>query len=402
MQVAYFDCFSGISGDMILGALVDAGLDTEQFRTELAKLSIPGIDVTFDRTSKQGIAATAAHVHVEGEPVETDAGHLILDGHAHGHRHLNNLLDTVRSSRIDDEAKSSVELIFRRLAGAEAEVHGVDPEDVHLHEVGGGDAIVDIVGAVVGLRLLGIETVYSSPLRFGTGYVECAHGRYPVPVPGVLALCKDVPSEQTDVKAELVTPTGAAIITTVASGFGPPPPMLLSRVGYGAGKRDLAEMPNLLRVRVGETTDQVTRDRILLLEANIDDMNPEIYGYLIDLLLERGALDVFITPVQMKKGRPGNLLTVMARVGDLDDLAATVLAETTTLGIRHHVVDRLVLERSIARVETAYGPVRVKLCDYNGRRRSAPEYEDCAQLARCHGVPIQTVYAAARAAEPKA
>jgi uncharacterized protein (TIGR00299 family) protein len=400
MKVAYFDCFSGISGDMILGALVDAGLDPEQLRSELAKLSLPGLDVTFAPANKQGIAATRAEVTV-GEDAVEDHQHLILDSHAHGvHRHLSGILNTIRSSGIDETAKESAQAIFKRLAEAEAHVHGVPPEQVHLHEVGAADAIADIVGAVVGLSLLGVEEIYSSPLRFGTGYVQCAHGRYPVPVPGVLALCKDVPAEQTGVNAELVTPTGAAIITTLCRGYGMAPPMRLSSVGYGAGRRDLEEMPNLLRIRLGDVSEEVSRDRVTLIEANIDDMNPEVYGYLMELLLERGALDVYLTPVHMKKGRPGNVVSVLARDDRVDDLAATMLAETTTLGIRHHSVDRLKLERTITTVETRFGKVRLKTCEYNGVRRAAPEYEDCARLAREHEVPIQSIYAAAQNTEP--
>lgn len=399
MRLAYFDCFSGISGDMVLGALVDAGLDPEALRQELAKLPVPGIDVTFSPASRLGIAGTAAQVSVNRSPVETDHIHLHSHGESHPHRHLDEILQAIRSSSLDAEVRATAELIYCRLAGAEAEVHGLPPEEVHLHEVGAADAIVDIVGSVVGLRLLGVQQVFASPLRFGTGYVQCAHGRYPVPVPGVLALCKDVPTEQTDVRAELVTPTGAAIITTLAQGYGPVPPMRIDSLGYGAGKRELPEVPNLLRVRLGESTEQLTRDRVVLLEANIDDMNPEIYGYLSDLLFERGALDVYITPAQMKKGRPGNVLSVLTQPRDQEQIAATILAETTTLGVRHQAVDRLVLQRAIASVDTPYGPVQVKVWDFDGVRRSAPEYEDCAQLARRHGVPIQSVYAAARAAD---
>lgn len=411
MKIAYFDCFAGISGDMILGALIDAGLDPALLKSELAKLNLHGVEIDFQPVSKHAIAATQAQVrlgdtpispeqehHLELDGQKADRGHDHGHGEGHGHHHLEDILELIRSSQLDREVRETSARIFERLAAAEAQVHGAPPEQVHLHEVGAIDAVVDVVGAVAGLHLLGVDRVYSSPLRLGTGFVRCAHGRYPVPVPGVLALCADVPCEQTDVHSELVTPTGAAILTTVASSFGPAPPFRQTHVGYGAGRRDLEELPNLLRLRVGETDLELERDRMVLLEANIDDMTPEIYGYLFDLLLEKGAKDVYITPVQMKKGRPGNLLSVLTDEGLLDEITTIVFAETTTIGVRHHAVERRKLQRSIDTVSTPYGPVRVKVCHFDGRRRATPEYDDCAQLARQRQVPILSVYAAAQAA----
>ena len=401
MRIAYFDCFAGISGDMTLGALIDAGLDPALLQAELDKLNLSGLSATFHPTTKHGIAGTRAELHVADHPVSPAEEHHVDLEHCHAPgsvRHLEDILSIIRHSHLEESVKTTSARVFQRLTEAEARVHGLAPEEVHLHEVGALDAIGDVVGAVAGLRLLNIDQVYASPLRFGTGLVECAHGHYPVPVPGVLALCEQVPCEQTQIRAELVTPTGAALITTLAESFGPPPAMRQEGVGYGAGRRDLDEVPNLLRVRIGETIPDLHQDRAVLVEANIDDMNPEVYGYLFDLLLERGARDVYITPVHMKKGRPGNLLSVLADETELEVVINTLLTETTTIGVRFHRVERRKLERRIITVSTPYGPVRVKVCYLDDQRRLAPEYDDCAHLARQQNVPILAIYAAARAA----
>ena len=295
MLTAYFDCFSGISGDMIMGALIDAGLDAALLKAEIAKLDLGDVDLEFAPTHRLRIAATKAEVVVGGAGVSglDDSHHHVDDGHSH--RHVDEILDILRSSRLDDEVKDTATRIFERLAEAEAHVHGTDRGDVHLHEVGSIDAIVDIVGAVAGLRLLRVKRVFSSPLRLGTGFAKCAHGRYPVPVPAVLALCSDIPLIQTDLPYELVTPTGAAIITTLATSFGAAPQTRLQSVGYGAGSRDTDEVPNVLRLRLGESDDVLARDRVVSIDANIDDMNPEVFGYLFERLFETGARDVFIT-----------------------------------------------------------------------------------------------------------
>ncbi len=405
MIIAYFDCFSGISGDMVLGAMVDAGLDAELLRLEIDKLNLGDVRVHFSPTERHGIAATRAEVEVEGGPLAAaDEQHQIAGGtnaaagsvDHHVHRHVEEVLEVLRQSRLDEEVREKAIEIFRRLAAAEARVHGVATEEVHLHEVGTADALVDIVGAVVGLRLLGVEQVFSSPLRCGSGFVQCAHGRYPVPVPAVMELCSGVPLIQTDATSELITPTGAAIITGLATSFEPPPEFRLRSVGYGAGRRPGREIPNLLRIRIGETEGILARDQAVLVEANIDDMNPEVYGYLFDRLLAGGARDVYVTPVHMKKGRPGSLLSVLADAAQLDRVADIVLSETTTTGLRYHYVERRKLERSSVTVATAYGPVRVKTASFDGVARHAPEYDDCARLARLKTVPILTVYEAAR------
>ena len=425
-DIAYFDCFSGISGDMILGALVDAGLDASLLQAEIAKLDLPDLEVTFEPAARRGIRATRALVRVGGgSPVAAAREHHLelagapavpelsrtatLPRRREAVRHerhddgqtarLEDLLNVLRRSQLSAEVQSTCELIFTRLAEAEAEVHGVDSRAVHLHEVGALDAVVDVVGAVAGLRLLGVDTVYASPLYCGTGIVDCAHGALPVPVPAVVALCREVPMVQTDIDAELVTPTGAAIITTLASGFGAVGEFVQHGVGYGAGCRDLASGPNVLRLRLGRASRAGHgRDEAVLIEANIDDMNPEVYGYLFDLLLGRGAKEVYITPVYMKKGRPGNVLSVLVDTAQVESMADIVLRETTTIGLRFQRVERRLLERTSATVTTPYGDVRVKISHLDGTRRNSPEYDDCARLARSRDVPILSVYEAALAA----
>ena len=371
MKIAYFDCFSGISGDMILGALLDAGLPLADLNREIAKLGVENVAIECESTARHAIAATRAKICVAGAPLADAEHHLDLSGeptHDHPHAHLRDITSRITDSRLDDVVKERSIRVFERLCAAEAEVHNAAPAEVGLHEVGALDALIDVVGAVAGLQLLGVEEVCASPLRFGTGFVRCAHGRYPVPVPGVLALCRDVPTEQTDIRAELVTPTGAAIITTLTSSFGPQSPFCQQAVGYGAGRRDLEAIPNLLRLRLGERVP--ASERVLLIEANIDDMNPEVYGYLFDRLLAQGACDVYATPVLMKKGRPGNVLSVLAPAGRLDELAAIVLQETTTIGLRYYGVERRVLERQVCAVATPYGEVNVKFSSLDGRRRA--------------------------------
>ena len=398
MKIAYFDCFSGISGDMILGALLDAGLALADLNREIAKLGVPDVAIERESTARHAIAATRAQVCLAGAPLADAEHHLDLSGE-HTHTHLNDITSRINGSRLACAVKERSIRVFERLCAAEAEVHNAAPAKVALHEVGALDALIDVVGAVAGLQLLEVDEVCASPLRFGTGLVRCAHGRYPLPVPGVVALCRGVPTEQTDIRAELVTPTGAAIITTLAHSFGPQPPFCQQAVGYGAGRRDLEAVPNLLRLRLGERAP--ASERVLLIEANIDDMNPEVYGYLFDRLLAQGAYDVYAAPVLMKKGRPGNVLSVLAPAGRLDELAEIVLRETTTIGLRYYGVERRVLERQLRTVATPYGAVGVKFSWIDGRDRVAPEYDDCARLAQEHQVPLLSVYEAARTAATK-
>lgn len=436
-MILYFDAFAGASGDMILGALLDAGVDLDAVQRELQKLEISGYELKRERVTRRGIAATRFQVLLEGgadpdAPPRHGAGH--VRGHEHDYDHhgdhgphghhaparpLRKILDLIDRSALAGPVKALSRRIFERLGEAEARVHGVSPADVHLHEVGAVDAIVDICGAAVALHLLGMPECHASPLHVGQGFVETAHGRYPVPAPATAYLIEGVPSYATDVEGELLTPTGAAVLTTVCRAFGPRPPMRIRATGYGAGKHDRV-IPNVLRVHLG---DPVTAEfgtgvpapagaagaggpgpgwaleRVVLLETNIDDLNPQVYPHLLERLLEGGALDAWLTPAHMKKGRPGVLLHVLARREEADALAAIVFAETTTIGLRRSEVERWVLPREWVTVETPYGPVQVKVARLGGRVVNAmPEYEDCRAAAREHGVPLRRVWEQALAA----
>lgn len=379
MKVAYFDCFAGISGDMTLGALVDAGLSFAALESELDKLSVREFTLSQRRVEKHGIAGTKIDVNAR-------------EGHVH--RHLKDVLEIINNSAISASAKEKAARVFQKLAEAEAKIHGTTIEAVHFHEVGAVDAIVDVVGAIIGLELLEIEAIYASKFRFGSGHTRGAHGAMPVPVPAVVEMTKGFPSERTDIPYELVTPTGAALLTALASNIGETIQLRTESTGYGAGTRDVEQVPNLLRVEIGELVADPQTDTPVLLETNIDDMTPEIYGYLIERLLEAGARDAFLTPVIMKKGRPGIQLTVLADPNKETELTELIFTETTTLGIRRLPVQRHILERRTDTVQTPYGPIRVKIADIGGKQRITPEYDDCARIAREKQVPILDVYKA--------
>jgi uncharacterized protein (TIGR00299 family) protein len=387
MKIAYFDCFSGISGNMVLGALIDAGLEVEWLRQELAKLKLASYKIEVSRVLKRHIAGTLVDVKTQEEGVE---------------RHLGDILDIIERSDLPGEVKGTSKAIFTKLAEAEAKVHGLDVEDVHFHEVGGLDAIVDIVGSVVGLRSLGIEEVYSSPLHLGTGFVKCAHGMLPVPAPATLELVRGVPTYGRDVEAELTTPTGAAIITTLAKGFGRVPLMEVGAIGYGAGHRDLPT-PNLLRVSIGKAVEPrgqgYEEDVVTVMEANIDDMNPEFYEHMMGRLFERGALDVFLTPIQMKRNRPAVKVSALVGEADLGGVLDAFFEETTTLGVRLWESKRKKLTRESIVIETKYGQVDVKVGKLGDVIKNiSPEYEDCRRIASQLGVSLKEVYEEARKA----
>ncbi|MBT4140487.1 MAG: nickel pincer cofactor biosynthesis protein LarC [Candidatus Latescibacteria bacterium] len=379
MKVAYFDCFAGISGDMTLGALVDAGLSFDLLKTELDKLNVPEFKLSQRRVEKHGIAGTKVDVDAQ-------------EGHVH--RHLIDVLYIINNSSISDAAKEKARKVFQKLAEAEAKVHGTSINEVHFHEVGAVDAIVDVVGVVIGLELLGIEKIYASKFRFGSGRTRGAHGAMPIPVPAVVEMTKGYPAERTDIPLELVTPTGAAILTALSSGIGEQIHLKTEITGYGAGTRDVEQVPNLLRVEIGELITDSQTDSPILLETNIDDMTPEIYGYIIDRLLEAGARDAFLTPVIMKKGRPGIQLTALTDPNKEREITDLIFSETTTLGIRRIPVQRHMLERRTDTVDTPFGPIRVKIANVNGKERVTPEYDDCARIAREKNVPILDVYKA--------
>ena len=387
MRVAYFDCFSGISGNMILGALLDAGLELEALKEGLAELGLSGYEIEARRVLKRYIAGTLVDVKIQEEGVE---------------RHLGDILDILEESSLPGEIKETCGKIFAKLAEAEARVHGLDVEDIHFHEVGGLDAIVDVVGSVVGLALLGVEEVYSSAVHLGTGFVECAHGRLPVPAPATLALVKGAPTYGRDIEAELTTPTGAAIITTLAKEFGRAPLMAVEAIGYGAGHRNLP-IPNLLRISIGEAVKSKERgyeeDVVTVVEANSDDMNPELYEHVMGKLFEKGALDVFFTPIQMKKNRPAVKLSALVRENELAGVLDAFFEETTTLGVRLYEASRKKLARESIAVDTKYGKIVIKVGKLRDVVRNiSPEYEDCRRIASQLDIPLKEVYEETRRA----
>ena len=384
MKVAYFDCFSGISGNMILGALVDLGLDIEELRGKLSNLPLPGYQIDAQRVAKQGISATYVDIVSKEDDKE---------------RTLKDILELIDQSTLPREVKRLGKRIFTRLGEAEAKVHHQDLSKVCFHEIGAVDTLIDIFGAVIGLKMLGIERISSSPLNLGRGLVRCAHGVLPVPAPITAELVKGVPVYATDVEGELTTPTGAAIITSLATDFGNMPPLTIQRVGYGAGKMNL-EIPNLLRIFTGEAVNQprdYISEYITVLETNIDDMNPQFYDHIMESLLDAGALDVFITPVQMKKNRPGIVLSASTPKENLEKLLDILFKESTTLGVRISETHRLSLPRSRHLVKTKFGEIRVKVALKGSTIiKVTPEYEDCKKAAITHQVPISQVYAEAQ------
>ena len=380
MKYAYFDCFSGISGDMTLGALLNAGVPVEQLRAELQGLSLPGWDLSTEKVWKNGMAATYAKVR--SQDTQT-------------HRSLSTILGIIEKSTLAPSVKEPAAAIFKKLGEAEAAVHDVPLEKIHFHEVGAVDAIVDIVGACIGFAALGIESFACSALNVGAGTAKMTHGVLPVPAPATARLLLGKPTYSNGVQKELVTPTGAAIVATLCSSFGPQPPMTVTSIGYGAGTADLEGQPNVLRLMVGESAEKraaAESETIRVLEANLDDMNPQIYGYFLEKALAAGALDVFATPVQMKKNRPGMLVTVLCKPEDESNFREMLFAETTTLGVRTYTAERRVLARQWETVHTAFGEVRIKVARLNGHiRQASPEFEDCRKLAEAKNVPLQRV-----------
>jgi hypothetical protein len=467
MRIAYLDCFSGMSGDMFMGALIDAGVSTELLERTVAALNI-GARLEISRVNRSGISATKVDVYANGEkdlpreayweqqqskhladsdrdpthhaghdhahghgadPIELLEHNYALQGlatgrsgaplsqptvkavreHAHQHEHgdshahgrgLNEIREIIRNAAISEGSKTTSIAIFEALGRAESKIHDTDIERIHFHEVGAVDAIVDIVCAAVGVEALGIDEVVCSPLNVGGGTVKCAHGSFPVPAPATLELLKDAPVYSSGVQAELVTPTGAAIVKTLAKRFASFPSMKIEKTGYGAGTRDFAGTPNVVRLTLGQAQPEVSTgtstETITVLEANLDDLNPQIFGYVVDRMFEEGALDVSGMPVQMKKNRPGMLLSVLCRPQDSCKLTHLIFAETTTLGVRQRDEKRRTLARKWITVTTQWGEVRVKVASMNGTIASyAPEYEDCRRIAAKHHVPLKSVMQAA-------
>jgi len=388
MKTLYFDCFAGASGDMILGAAVAAGVDPDTLREQLSLLNVEGFKIDFEITDRSGLSATYARV------VTTDQKK---------HRHLSDIRRIIEASGVSNAVKELSIRIFTRLAEAEARVHNEPIEKVHFHEVGALDAIVDVVGAAICFDLLKIDRFVSSPLHVGSGMIEMAHGRFPVPPPAVAELLRGVPFYSGDIKGELLTPTGAAIITTVCQEYGAIPRIKTDRTGYGAGTRQYDNFPNVLRVLIGETeVDDAASERLWMIETNLDDMSPQIVGHVMDRVFELGALDCYFTPVQMKKNRPGVLLSVLCKPEDKEAVMQLLFTETTTLGVRSYEVERRALRRSVVQVETQYGPIGVKVAHLNGRVvNEMPEFEQCREAAIRANVPLKVVEEAARVALAK-
>ena len=386
MRTAYFDCFSGISGNMILGALIDLGFDVEELKHELFKLPLKGYQLEARRVEKQGISAVYVDVLIQRDSKE---------------RTLTDILTLIDQSALSREVQYLSRQIFTRLGEAEAKIHNQDLDTIHFHEIGAVDTIIDVVGAVVSLKMLGVEQISCSPLNVGKGVVRTAYGMLPIPAPATVELLKGVPVYASEVRGELTTPTGAAIITTFATDFRDIPPMTVEKVGYGAGKMEL-EIPNLLRVLIGEVAEYpkgYATEYVTVIETNIDDMNPQFYDYVMESLLRAGALDVFLTPVQMKRNRPGILLSVITPREKVDRLLTILFEESTTLGIRIAEMRRLSLPRSLHSVRTKFGEIRVKVARKDDTVINiTPEYEDCRNAAITHNVAISQVYAEAKKA----
>src|SRR5438876_4109355 len=445
MRIAYLDCFSGMSGDMFLGALVDAGVPARLFEETIAALNV-GARLDISRVNRSGIRATKVDVYVNGEKElpreqywEQHAhSHERPHGHDHDHSHhqepvalrehnfsltqagedvpartrsgvpaphedaqehgrgLKEIREIIRKSAISESAKTTAIKIFEALGAAEAKIHNSSIEEVHFHEVGAVDAMVDIVCAAVGAEALDVDQIVCSPLNVGGGTVKCAHGTFPVPAPATVELLKGAPVYSSGIQLELVTPTGAAIVKTLCKRFSSFPEMKIEKTGYGAGSRDFPGHANVVRLTIGEAQPEfagnTSEQTISVLEANIDDLNPQVFGYVMDRLLEEGALDAFGIPVQMKKNRPGMLLTVLCRPQDAGRLTDLILSETTTLGVRRREERREVLARKLVTVSTRWGDVRLKVASMNGTITNyAPEYDDCRRIAVEHHVPLKNV-----------
>ncbi|MFO7986222.1 MAG: nickel pincer cofactor biosynthesis protein LarC [Desulfatiglandaceae bacterium] len=378
MKIAFLDCFSGISGDMFLGALLDAGLSLEDLTASLKTLPLSGYDIQTRREGRHHIFGTRVLINVRGQ--------------AHAHRGLQAVRDIISSGDLSESVQTTSINIFETLARVEGAIHNIPPEAVHFHEVGAVDSILDIVGTVYGIERLGLHRLYASPLPLGSGLMTSSHGVIPVPAPATMALLKDVPVFDAGIDHELVTPTGAILVKALASAFGPMPAMKVHKIGYGVGTRELADRPNLLRILMGETEAKPNVDTVVVLETNLDDVTPEVLGYLMDKLFEAGALDVVFFPVHMKKNRPGIQLQVMSRPDQKNVLTGLISQETATLGIRFRYTQRSVLERASAEVDSPWGKIKVKrIVPEDGKPFLAPEYEACKKIALKHNIPLRRV-----------
>jgi pyridinium-3,5-bisthiocarboxylic acid mononucleotide nickel chelatase len=383
MKTLYFDCFAGASGDMILGALVDAGVDPRALIDQLRLLGVEGWKIDFEKVDRSGISSTYARVET---------------AHEHAHRHLSDILKIIYQSQLSQAVKDRAALIFSRLAEAEGRVHNQPLEKIHFHEVGAIDAIIDVCGAAIGFDLLGVSEFISSPLRVGFGMAQMAHGRFPIPPPAVAELLKEKPIYAGDIEGEFVTPTGAAIITSVCERFENLPAMKIESTGYGAGTRDPKGFPNALRILVGVSEAQTADETLLMIETNIDDMSPQLFGYVIERAFELGALDCYLTQTQMKKNRPGSLISILCRPHEREKFLQLLFAETTTIGARSYEVQRRALARETVSVQTQFGPIDVKVVHTNGAVKAMPEFDQCRVAAAAANVPLREVQEAAQRA----
>lgn len=380
-RAAYFDCYSGISGDMILGALFDLGVSPGKIRKALKTLDLNGYKLQTSKVQRGLIAGTKAHVKIEK----------VSHSH-HRARKYSDIKKLLANSGLSSTSKKNAMEVFRRIAVVEAAVHKTTIEKIHFHEVGAVDSIVDIVGGVVAIESLKLDRIYSSPLNVGEGFVECAHGYLPVPAPATLKLLKGIPTFSSGIKRELTTPTGAAMIGFYADQFGSLPAMTIIDDGYGAGDHIIPTMPNMLRVILG-AVDEESDEELVLIETNIDDMNPELYEAAMDSLFKAGALDVYLSPIIMKKSRPASKISVLSTERSRDIMTQVLLQETSSFGVRYYKVGRTVLEREIKTVKTSYGPIKIKIGKFNGRTlQASPEYEDCKKISKTKKVPVRNIY----------
>jgi uncharacterized protein (TIGR00299 family) protein len=381
MRIAYLDCASGISGDMLLGAIIDAGVELERIQASIDSLGLPSCRLAVQEAKRAGFRAS--DLTVEHQP-------------EHAHRHLHHITAMIDRSTLTPRQREMATCVFQRLGEAEAKVHGTTIQKVHFHEVGAVDSIADIVGCCVGIDLLNVDRIVCSPLPTGSGFVQIAHGRCSIPAPATAELLQGIPLSESRIEAELTTPTGAAIVASLVDQFGPLPPLRIEQIGYGAGDRDFPEQPNILRLLVGKSGPERLTDQVVVMETNLDDVSPEIIGYCFDRLLSAGALDVFMAAIQMKKSRPGIKITVLCRPNDASVMEEILFQETSTLGIRQWLADRRVVARETKTVSTPWGPIEGKLARMpSGDERFSPEFEECRAVAVERGVPLHTVMEAA-------
>lgn len=376
MKTLYFDCFAGASGNMILGALVALGINENELIEHIKLLNIPDFEIEFTTVNKSGISAIHANVKVP---------------HEHAHRHLHHIEKIINDSGLSDKIKSRAINIFTKLAEAEAKIHGIEVKKVHFHEVGAMDAIIDVVGACIGFEMLGIEKFSCSKIHVGSGFAKMAHGKFPIPPPAVAELLQSIPIYSTEIEGELCTPTGAAIISTLSETYGEIKDLIIEKIGYGAGTRDYQDFPNVIRLMIGETDHQsLTIDHLLILETNLDDVSPQVLGFVMDKAFELGALDCWFTPIQMKKNRPATMISILCEPEKREKLTELLYVETTTLGIRVREVERECLERKFVKVETQFGKIDVKIGLLNGKQVNAmPEFDQLKQIAVENNIPLK-------------